>query len=56
MLPTLQEEDFLHFQNLILKSQDDVLTNELLASSPMLTTVTHAFYSQLELAYIHYVY
>ena len=56
MLPTLQNEDFLHFQNLILRTRDDVLANKIPASSRMLATMTVTFKTQLESAYINYVY
>ena len=55
-LPTMQEDAFVRFQNLILQTQDNILSKEVLACSTMLITVTEAFRSQLESTFINYFY
>lgn len=54
MLPKLEEEDFLHFQNLILQAQDDILSTEVPSSTVILGAITTAFRSELESAFMNF--
>ena len=54
MLPKLEEEDFVRFQNLILQAQDDILSTEAPLSTMILDTITTAFCTDLESAFMNF--
>ena len=54
MLPKLEEEDFVRFQNLILQAQDDILSTKVPLSTMILDTITTAFCTDLESAFMNF--
>ena len=56
MLPKLEEEDLDRFKQLVLQSQDDILSKEIPSSSILLSAVATAYHAQLESAFVNYFY